>query len=279
MKKTLKFLKILCFILFSFNVTHAQKLLETPYRKKIKKNQEKFVLNKVKTIYKCLEIKSIKSDESAIKIDTIEIHRYNKKGKLIEIKRFYNGGFRRIISEYDSKGRKTKEATYDGSSSWPMGYGTTWKYDTKSNLVEQHDGVNYKTVIPRNKPNEEHYFEEGILKRITKLFTDKTGLIYTTEKLEETKKLIDSTIYKLNSKQRLLNYKSSVESEFPTTNSYIYDKDDQEIETIYEQNFSGGGGFKNKIELNKKNLPLRLKRYTLDDKFLRSEIYFYEYYQ
>ncbi|BDD10899.1 hypothetical protein FUAX_33310 [Fulvitalea axinellae] len=61
--------------------------------------------------------------------------------------------------------------------------------------------------------------------------------------------------------------------------SYLYDENDQEIETIYKNDFPGGGGFKNKKELNKKNLTTRVKRYTLKGKLRQSEVNFYEYYQ
>ncbi|WP_338392424.1 hypothetical protein [Fulvitalea axinellae] len=219
MRKALKVLNILGFILFSFSSLHSQALLETPYKKRFKKEEKKFALNKVKTIYKCLEVKTFKNGQNSVKIDTIEIHRYNKKGKLSEIKRFYSRGFRRIVSEYDSIGRIKKESVFDGNFNTLIGL-TTWVYDTKDNLIEQRDGP-YLTIIPKSKPNEEHYFERGTLKRVTRLSADKTGLIYTIEEFGEDKKLITRGIYELDSKKRLIRYKSSVNSKYPASESYL----------------------------------------------------------
>ncbi|MDW7694658.1 hypothetical protein R9C00_07885 [Flammeovirgaceae bacterium SG7u.111] len=278
MEKVLKILNILCFILLSFNSLFAQNLLETPFRNRSNRNQQLFALNKIKTVYLCSEIQVSGNDEKSIKLDTTEIHHYDKKGQLIEIKRFYRGGFRRIVSEYDSIGRRTKEAVYDGSSRIPMGSVTIWKYNTKDNLVEQHNGSRYKRVIPRNKPNEEHYFEDANLKRVTKMSVDGTGSVYTVKEFDQTNALINHTIYELDSEQRLSKMKSMINSEYPTTTSYLYDKNGREIENIYEQNFAGEGGFKKKFELNEQGLRLRLRQYDLNDKFLQSAVYLYEHY-
>lgn len=256
-------------------------LLDNPFTNRYKANLSLKARAKVKREIQLAESNFIDANGKAnVKLDTSEISFYDESGNLIKTKRFYNGGYRRIIYTYNSENRKIKEAVYDNESTFSMGGATTWEYNVGGNKVMQTNrsyGATYQNVVSDKTPNESHYMENGVLKRTTKETFDASKLIHTSDQRDEAGKLIGRQVYKVDNKNRMVEEKSiNDDLSVASTTTYKFDAAGNEIEMLYDQ--GNGSGYKDVVKYNDKSLKVEIRRTGLDDRPWSTTRFVYEYY-
>jgi hypothetical protein len=232
----------------------------------------------VKTRIEGVEKKSIDTNgQVKLKFDTSEISYYDVRGNLIKTKRFYSGGYRRILYTYDSENRKIKEATYDNESPYSMGGSTFWEYDSPDYIVVEKES-SYQTVVSKKTPNESHYFENGELKRVTKETFNAATLTHTSNTYDENNKFLFCDTYKVDSKNRMIEQKSfNDDLSLSSTVTYTFDANGNEIEMEYKG--KDGSGYKDVSKFNEKKLKTEFSRIGPDGRVWGTTIFVYEYYQ